>query len=86
MTASTKILEETFFVPDSTALSRFVHHLYRGVPDVDARQGNDPLPILWSKTVGAFDGSGQEDSLPEVSDGGRYHRGDGQSATAKAFG
>jgi hypothetical protein len=73
MVASTKILEETFFFPDSTALSLFVHRMYPGVPDVDARQGADPLPILWRKAGGTINGSGQEDSLPQMSDGGRDH-------------
>jgi hypothetical protein len=81
MVASTKILEEPFFCPDSTALSRFVHRMYPGVPDVDARQGADPLPLLWRKAGGTINGSGQEDSVPEMSDGGRNHSRDGDAIT-----
>ena len=80
MMASMKAEEETLFCPVSATLSPFAHRLYRGVPDVDARQGNDPLPILWSHARGAFDGSGQEDSLPEMPDDRRDHGGDGNAA------
>jgi hypothetical protein len=83
MMASMKAEEETFFCPDSAALSPFAHRLYHGVPHVDARQGDDPLPLLWSQVRGAFDGGRQEDSLPEMSDNCCDHGGDGNAAAGK---
>ena len=46
-----------------------------------ARASADALSILRREASGAFDGSGQEDSLPEVSDDRRDYGGHGDSAT-----
>ena len=49
MVASTKRLEETCCWPDSATLSTFVHRLYHGVPDVDARQADGTCPSCGAK-------------------------------------